>query len=133
MKVSCSRHIILVSLIALSMAGAGPSWSAKDLPKTPPLGEELFKEFDRLREEVQRLVKELDLGTMTRREALRIVTGLRARLEGLRGGFANRLWKERPGSPKYKLLEEALATLNRLDRWLGDLQRQWEQEERKWI
>ncbi len=130
---SCLRYAILVSLIALSMAGAGPSWSAGDPPKTPPSGAELFKEFDRLREEGQRLMKDLDLGHVTRREALRVVAGLRARLEELRGGLANRLWKERPGSPRYKLLEEALATLNRLDRWLSDFQRQWEQEEGRWI
>ncbi len=133
MEVSCLRCVTFVSLVVLAMAGAGPSWSADDLPKTPPPGQELLRELDRLREEVQRLIQGLDLGTVTRREALRVVTGLRARLEELRGRFANRLWKERPGSPKRKLLEEALATLNRLDRWLGDLQRQWEQEEQRWI
>lgn len=127
------RYVIVVSLILLAMAEAGPSFSAGDLPKAPPVGEEFLREFDRLREELQRLIRELDLGTVTRKEALRVVTGLRGRLQELRGRLANRLWKERPGSPKYKLLEEAMATLERLDRWLVDLQRQWEEQERKWI
>ena len=133
MQGSCLRYVIVVSLILLAMAEAGPSFSAGDLPKAPPVGEEFLREFDRLREELQRLIRELDLGTVTRKEALRVVTGLRGRLQELRGRLANRLWKERPGSPKYKLLEEAMATLERLDRWLVDLQRQWEEQERKWI
>lgn len=127
------RYVIVVGLILLAMAEAGPSFSAGDLPKAPPVGEEFLREFDRLREELQRLIRELDLGTVTRKEALRVVTGLRGRLQELRGRLANRLWKERPGSPKYKLLEEAMAALERLDRWLVDLQRQWEEQERKWI
>ncbi|MGQ9655539.1 MAG: hypothetical protein ACUVXD_15885 [Thermodesulfobacteriota bacterium] len=133
MQGSCLRYVILVSLIVLAMAEAGPSLSAGDLPKAPPVGEGFLREFDRLREELQRLIRELDLGTVTKKEALRVVTGLRGRLQELRGRLANRLWKERPGSPKYKLLEEAMATLERLDRWLVDLQRQWEEQERRWI
>jgi len=123
---------VLVAFVWLLGMGEEPSWAAKELHGSPP-AEEMFKEFDRIKEEAERLLKDLDLGAVTKKEALKALAGLRGTLQDLRGRLATRLWKERPGSARRKLLEEGLATLNRLDQWLADLQRQWEQDEGRWI
>lgn len=133
MKSTPFRPWVLAGLFLAMVLVAGPSWSAKESPRAVPRSEEIFEELDRLKEELRRLLKDLDLGNVSKKEALKVVVRMRATLQELKSRLGDRLWKERPGSPNYRLLNEALVALDRLDRWLGDLQRRWEAEQRSWI
>ncbi len=133
MKPQVVAGAILAGWLLACAASPGMAQGREEPSEGSRFYDKILKELQGLSEGLDRLVKELERGDATRKEALTALESIRSGLRDLRARLNARFRKEPPGSAGRRLLEGALATLDGLDSWLQELQEKWGGGDPRWI